>query len=401
MDMSNVRVHANSARPAQLNALAYAQGNEIHLGPGQEAHLPHEAWHVVQQRQGRVKPTAQLAGTAINDDAGLEREADLMGQRALKQPPSALLQRKVVDGTHGVIQRDTDRDVKYAGWGALGGGLAVLGGAAALASAPLTIGAGLTLAAGGALLGGGLGWLGSQVREATLPEGPTNTPVDEAEDMDALGHSEDEKGDQEADLPPATREDVTPDLYQEIEDITEGIRNLSLASDGESSLRRRGNQARSGHNPFQLTLDDGQVAQLARGAGPSYQDFYASSSHGDYKKVEYYRNGKGSFDFASRPTVYKGGRWVNPVKGGSEVNLEQGSTKKGYGITSGKKLADLGKASRAVHFSIANRIKKNGAGSGSPDNWTWHHLPKKYRMVLVDRQVHRKHGHNGGFFLWN
>src|SRR6185503_18518282 len=57
LDLSDVRVHANSDKPAQLNALAYAQGNDIHLGPGQERSLPHEAWHVVQQRQGRVQPT--------------------------------------------------------------------------------------------------------------------------------------------------------------------------------------------------------------------------------------------------------------------------------------------------------------------------------------------------------
>lgn len=85
MDMSDVRVHRNSDKPAQLNALAYAQGNDIHLGPGQEQHLPHEAWHVVQQRQGRVRETMQMAGVAVNDDAGLEREADLMGSKALHQ----------------------------------------------------------------------------------------------------------------------------------------------------------------------------------------------------------------------------------------------------------------------------------------------------------------------------
>ena len=84
MDMSDVRVHRNSPKPAQLNALAYAQGNDIHLGAGQEKHLPHEAWHVVQQRQGRVKPTAQLAGQHINDDAGLEAEATRMGNEALQ-----------------------------------------------------------------------------------------------------------------------------------------------------------------------------------------------------------------------------------------------------------------------------------------------------------------------------
>jgi hypothetical protein len=57
MDLSDIRVHGNSDNPAQLNALAYAQGNDIHLGPRQERYLPHEAWHLVQQRQSRVKPT--------------------------------------------------------------------------------------------------------------------------------------------------------------------------------------------------------------------------------------------------------------------------------------------------------------------------------------------------------
>ena len=84
MDMSDVRVHHNSSQPAQLNALAYAQGNDIHLGPGQEQHLPHEAWHVVQQRQGRVQATMQMAGVGVNDDVGLEREADVMGGRAVQ-----------------------------------------------------------------------------------------------------------------------------------------------------------------------------------------------------------------------------------------------------------------------------------------------------------------------------
>jgi len=83
MDMSSVRVHSNSDKPAQLNALAYAQGNDIHLAPGQEQHLPHEAWHVVQQRQGRVQPTTQMQGVGINDDHALESEADAMGARAL------------------------------------------------------------------------------------------------------------------------------------------------------------------------------------------------------------------------------------------------------------------------------------------------------------------------------
>ena len=86
--MDDVKVHYNSAQPAQLNAHAYAQGNDIHIAPGQERHLPHEAWHVVQQRQGRVKPTMQLkTGVAVNDDIGLEKEADVMGGRAVQLFP--------------------------------------------------------------------------------------------------------------------------------------------------------------------------------------------------------------------------------------------------------------------------------------------------------------------------
>lgn len=79
-----VKVHYNSPKPAQLQALAYTQGTDIHVGPGQERYLGHEAWHVVQQMQGRVQPTTQLQGVAVNDNEGLEREADVMGEKAGK-----------------------------------------------------------------------------------------------------------------------------------------------------------------------------------------------------------------------------------------------------------------------------------------------------------------------------
>ncbi len=88
MSMDDVRVHYGSSQPAQMNALAYAQGADIHLAPGQSHHLPHEAWHVVQQAQGRVQPTMQLnEGVPVNDDAGLENEADVMGARAASVDP--------------------------------------------------------------------------------------------------------------------------------------------------------------------------------------------------------------------------------------------------------------------------------------------------------------------------
>ena len=83
MSLSDVKVHRNSDKPAQLQAHAYAQGTDIHLGPGQEKHLPHELGHVVQQKEGRVKPTVQLKGKVnINNDSGLEKEADVLGKKA-------------------------------------------------------------------------------------------------------------------------------------------------------------------------------------------------------------------------------------------------------------------------------------------------------------------------------
>lgn len=82
--MENVRVHYNSSKPAQLQALAYTQGLDIHIAPGQEKHLPHEAWHVVQQMQGRVHPTIQMHNALINDNPMLEQEADRMGEKAIQ-----------------------------------------------------------------------------------------------------------------------------------------------------------------------------------------------------------------------------------------------------------------------------------------------------------------------------
>lgn len=105
MSMDHVQVHYNSSKPAQLQALAYAQGSNIHVGPGQEKHLPHEAWHVVQQAQGRVRPTVQAKGMPINDDPGLEREADVMGARAMFENASTKPSKLLKESSIGHIQR--------------------------------------------------------------------------------------------------------------------------------------------------------------------------------------------------------------------------------------------------------------------------------------------------------
>lgn len=107
MDMSGVQVHYNSPEPQKVGAHAYAQGTDIHLASGQEKHLPHEAWHTVQQAQGRVRPTRQLQGDVrINDDARLEREADTMGDKAMSLGAGGVAQAKSMRAPE--VSTDTD-----------------------------------------------------------------------------------------------------------------------------------------------------------------------------------------------------------------------------------------------------------------------------------------------------
>lgn len=82
MDLSDIRVHYNSNKPKDLNAHAFTQGTDIHVAPGQEKHVAHEAWHVVQQKQGRVKANTEVKGVAVNNSKSLEKEADIMGAKA-------------------------------------------------------------------------------------------------------------------------------------------------------------------------------------------------------------------------------------------------------------------------------------------------------------------------------
>lgn len=108
VDMSDVQVHHNSSDAGKVNALAYAQGNQIHLGPGQEKHLPHEAWHVVQQKLGRVQATGNVPdGRALNDDPTLEAEADRMGAQAERHVPAPPPPDDTGDASTSALQRST------------------------------------------------------------------------------------------------------------------------------------------------------------------------------------------------------------------------------------------------------------------------------------------------------
>jgi len=106
--MDDVRVHYNSSKPATVQALAYTQGTDIHVAPGQEKHLPHEAWHVAQQMAGRVSPTTNINGMPVNDNAGLEHEADVMGEKAVQCKTAGL------HFTNGKEQSSTVQRMAYA-----------------------------------------------------------------------------------------------------------------------------------------------------------------------------------------------------------------------------------------------------------------------------------------------
>ena len=75
-DLSAVRVHYQSQKPAQLNAYSYSTGNEIYVGPGREKDIPQEAWHYVQKLQKRVPKETEVKGQAVNADPALEKEAE-------------------------------------------------------------------------------------------------------------------------------------------------------------------------------------------------------------------------------------------------------------------------------------------------------------------------------------
>lgn len=78
----DVQIHYHSDRPSKLQALAYTQGNQVYIGPGQERHLPHELGHVIQQKKGMVKANLSINGLPVNDDPALERDADAMPKKA-------------------------------------------------------------------------------------------------------------------------------------------------------------------------------------------------------------------------------------------------------------------------------------------------------------------------------
>lgn len=146
---------------------------------------------------------------------------------------------------------------------------------------------------------------------------------------------------------------------------------------------------------------ESQVSQLKRGPGLS-----GPRSNALMTNAYYMRDGNGNINFASPVTFPPYISWSNPVKANSEVDLENGSIKRGYGILKNGKYVKISDASRSQHFSIANRVAEaqgktySSVAGSSPSGYTWHHLIDRYKMVLVDRKTHQQFGHNGGYYFW-
>ncbi|WP_133065567.1 HNH endonuclease [Niveispirillum lacus] len=135
------------------------------------------------------------------------------------------------------------------------------------------------------------------------------------------------------------------------------------------------------------------VIQYARTGGTlSGPKDYNSSNYGKFEDVAYRLDGKGSINFETTESHTK---WSDPVVGGSCVNLASA------GVA-------INKTDRAQHFALGDYLYAQSKGKPYASyttnlrkgNWTWHHLETPYYMVLVDMNVHAKHGHNGGVYLW-
>lgn len=102
--LDGYRVHYRSALPTHLDARAYTRGSDIHIGPGQENHLPHEAWHVVQQKQQGEQGRVQ--GTNLAPNLAVQNSNHAVEQHSLEESGSIPLERY---GPGGYVQ-DNDHD---------------------------------------------------------------------------------------------------------------------------------------------------------------------------------------------------------------------------------------------------------------------------------------------------
>ena len=267
VSMDDVQVHYNSSKPVQLQALAYTEGIDIHVGPGQEGHLPHEAWHVVQQKQGRVKPTMQAKGVSINDEEELEREAEVMGAKALQRTPAEQATASPAHHRSVPLQRVAQRSTNY---------IVQTSQRARLRSSPdfgvpedfsmvektgvLEVDSGVELE----LLGSVLDWIevrGPAIITTQLGPGTTEAPAGTRTGWIRRD---------ETNLAPAT-DTLTENLRvsQDLDDLLDA-KVIPAMLGWESGVRTQGQAYASAHQKFSDTLDEASKQAKARA------DFYAA-----------------------------------------------------------------------------------------------------------------------------
>lgn len=108
IDLSAVRVYYNSQKPAQIGALAYAEGTNIFIGPEQEEHLEHELWHVVQQLLGRAKVTDEVGGKKVDKRKSMEQEATDQANKSVNLDNIDDSQKKKVSNPQSIVQMVQD-----------------------------------------------------------------------------------------------------------------------------------------------------------------------------------------------------------------------------------------------------------------------------------------------------
>lgn len=366
--MNDVKVHYNSDKPAQLNAHAYAQGTQIHIASGQEKHLPHEAWHVVQQKQGRVKPTMQLRGkVAINDDAGLEREADVMGEKAMQLKsngysiPADLPNSQMANSP---IQRVLIGDHKK------------------------------MLAKG-------------QLYQRFFKEyheslwGEYNLSGDRLESFTAFIDRVSQFW--YLDIMSA---DLVYTKY--LEYLEQGVQTQSMFEEtfADAGQDDHGYDVTDVPGEFDGSSSE-EVIQQARKPGPS-----GPKDYGTFTKMLFMKTSpKATIDFNAglgnssskinnKPNSYVDLATAIDLNG--KIVQTINDPHKGKTVRMNRAGQVFNKADRDQHFAIADMLYyiNRGAKPDRAGTWTWHHLATPYQMVLVDMEVHAKHGHNGGVYLW-
>lgn len=89
---------------------------------GQEKHLPHETWYVVQQKQGRVQTTLQMQEVSVNDNEGEKKDPNTMVMISIAKTIEKTIPKKQIEiqkkkkrilTSDSVAQLITYKSVKY------------------------------------------------------------------------------------------------------------------------------------------------------------------------------------------------------------------------------------------------------------------------------------------------